>query len=392
MAGIRQNKLTKHLPEHVYYDARRGSFRIKLVDGRFKELGRDREVAISVAKEYNRIARPKVNVTVEQLLADDKDNETFFGSCVDNLLNRILQEEQPSTRVKYSFVSDATRCKEFFCNIPASKIELRHVNDYINEYHGDASANVQNRKVAWLKKLFSYAIDESIMTTNPATLKKRKRVADKARQRLKLEWYHAIHEASPLWLQTAMDLSLQTTHARLEISRIRYHIPPSDTRNCGCTWFKDPVTTENGAIYGKLLIHRQKVLHKESAHVAIPIGEKLKQIIDRSKDKVMSQFVVHRIQKRKFKKVRKNLNQVPLNAISSTFTEVRDLIGCCDHLAQEQRPTFHEIRALAAHLYDKQGIDLQSRMAHADEKSTRVYTKNHVEFIEVPLAEIDTGK
>ncbi|RLV59463.1 recombinase [Parashewanella curva] len=391
MADVRKRKLTKHLPEHVYYDARRGSYRIKLVDGRYKQLGKDREVAISVAKEYNRIARPKVGITVDKLLNADSETESYFGHHVDGLLKRIFKEEQPSDDFKRTMEKDALRVKEFFINVPASEISLQHVNDYLAEYHPEASPNVQNRKVAWLKKLFSYAIDESLMTVNPASFKKRKRLNEKKRQRLKLDWYHEIHAAAPLWLQTAMDLSLQTTHARLEISRIRYNLKTPDSKTCGCYWFKKPELTASGLVYGKLYIHRQKVQHKEAAHVAIPIGDTLKLIIDRSRDSLISNFVVHRLPERCSNTLSKevsHLTQVAPDYISRSFSKVRDQVGCCDHLTLSQRPTFHEIRALAAHLFDKQGIDPQSRMAHTDAKSTKIYTENHVQWVEVPFAEI----
>lgn len=43
----------------------------------------------------------------------------------------------------------------------------------------------------------------------------------------------------------------------------------------------------------------------------------------------------------------------------------------------DERPAFHEIRALAAHLFEQQGIDHHGRMAHGDSKSTKIYTRNH---------------
>lgn len=41
---------------------------------------------------------------------------------------------------------------------------------------------------------------------------------------------------------------------------------------------------------------------KEASHVAIPIGEELKRIIDESRDNVASPFVVHRIPDRQVKR------------------------------------------------------------------------------------------
>ncbi|MBM7073327.1 hypothetical protein JQC92_15030 [Shewanella sp. 202IG2-18] len=169
------------------------------------------DLAVAIAKEYNRVTRPTVAMKVDDLILHGSfTNEKPFPDHIPALLKRIFIDEQPSDEYKKTMENDAIRVQEFFAQIPGSRIGLPHVNDYINTYHENGSANVQNRKVAWLKKLFSYAVDESIMEINPAQLKKKRRVAFKQRQRLKTEWYDAIHAAAPLWLQTAMDLSLQT--------------------------------------------------------------------------------------------------------------------------------------------------------------------------------------
>ncbi|MDS0448611.1 recombinase, partial [Klebsiella pneumoniae] len=285
--------------------------------------------------------------------------------------------------------NDAFRVKEFFISIPSCDIELEHVNAYINHYHADASANVQNRKVSFLKKLFSYAVDESLMFDNPASRKKMRRTEEKKRQRLSLESFKAIRCAAEPWLRTAMDLALQTTHARLEVSRIRYSISEPKDGICGCVWLAQP---ENG-IYGTLYIHRQKVQKKEASHVAIPIGEELKRIIDDSRDNVASPFIVHRIPERQVKRSKEvsHPTQVAPDYLSRSFSAVRDKLGLCDKMPMDERPTFHEIRALAAHLFDQQGIDPQGRMAHSDAKSTKIYTQNHIDWVVVPHGEIKAG-
>lgn len=71
---------------------------------------------------------------------------------------------------------------------------------------------------------------------------------------------------------------------------------------------------------------------------------------------------------------------------------MRDKLGLYDKLAMDERPTFHEIRAPAAHLFDKQGIDPQGRMAHSDAKSNKIYTQNHIDWIVVLHGEIQTPK
>jgi hypothetical protein len=62
------------------------------------------------------------------------------------------------------------------------------------------------------------------MMDNPASRKKMRRVDEKKRKRLPFDIFIAIRNAAEPWLRTAMDLALQTTHARLEVSRIKYSI------------------------------------------------------------------------------------------------------------------------------------------------------------------------
>lgn len=389
MAARPRKKEYRHLPDYLFFDKDRGVYKFTLVTGKKKNIGKDRAMAIAIAREYNLRMRPELSPSVDNLIRESggvTGEAKPFADHVDHIMARAVEDERPSQSTLDDWNNDALRVKEFFINIPACDIELEHVNAYINKYHANASANVQNRKVSYLKKLFSYAVDESLMLDNPATRKKMRRTEEKKRQRLSLENFMAIRRAAATWLRTAMDLALKTTHARLEVSRIRYSISEPKNGVCGCVWFEQP---ENG-IYGTLYIHRQKVQKKEASHVAIPIGNELKRIIDSSRDNVASPFIVHRIPERQVKRSKEvsHPTQVAPDYLSRSFSITRDKLGLYNHLPMEERPTFHEIRALAAHLFDMQGIDPQGRMAHSDAKSTKIYTKNHINWVLVPHGEI----
>ena len=101
-----------------------------------------------------------------------------------------------------------------------------------------------------------------------------------------------------------------------------------------------------------------------------------------------SPFIVHRITERRVKRSKEvsHPTQVAPDYLSRSFSSVRDRLSLYDKLPMEERPTFHEIRALAAHLFDPQG-----RMAHSDAKSTKIYTENHIDWVVVPHGEIKTG-
>ncbi|AUW09007.1 MULTISPECIES: phage integrase Arm DNA-binding domain-containing protein [Klebsiella] len=392
MAARPRKREYRHLPEYLLFDKDRGVYKFTLITGKKKNLGKDRAIAIAIAREYNLRMRPLNAPSVELLIRESggvTGEAKPFAEHVDHLMQRAIENERPSPSTLDDWNNDALRVKEFFNIILACDIELEHVNAYINHFHPDSSANVQNRKVSFLKKLFSYAVDESLMFDNPASRKKMRRTEEKKRKRLSLDNFKAIRRAADPWLRTAMDLALQTTHARLEVSRIRYSISEPKDGVCGCVWLAQP---ENG-IYGTLYIHRQKVQKKEASHVAIPIGEELKRIIDESRDNVASPFVVHRIPERQVKRSKEvsHPTQVAPDYLSRSFSAVRDKLGLYDKLAMDERPTFHEIRALAAHLFDQQGIDPQGRMAHSDAKSTKIYTQNHIDWVLVPHGEIQSG-
>jgi hypothetical protein len=390
MAGRPRKREFRHLPDYLYFDNSIKEYRLTLVNGTRKVIGSDKAIAIAIAREYNNVMRPEQSVCISSLLKESggRFGESLpFSDHVGKLFDRIISDEKPAANTLADWNNNIERIKEFFADIPCMEISLEHVNEYLNKYHADASANVQNRKVSFLKKLFSYAVDESLMLDNPAERKKRKRTEGKIRRRLSFDDFKKIRIAAEPWLRTAMDLALQTTQARLEVSRIKYNIKSPQEGVCGCMWYPEP----QNDIYGMLYIHRQKVQEKEASHVAIPIGEKLKQIIDGSRDSVASPYVVHRLPKRRPNKISAEVNhptQVAPDYLSRAFSDLRDKVGVAAHLTMEERPTFHEIRALAAHLFKNNGLDPQARMAHSDAKSTKVYTQNHVEWVEVPHGEI----
>lgn len=390
MAARPRNREYRHLPDFLNFDKDRQRYILTLISGKRKTIGTDRAYAIAVAKEYNLRMRPNVAVSLESIIREEggiNGEAKPLSEHLDRLMKRIIIDEKPAQSTLADWNNDLVRVKEYFSDIAACDINLEHVNGFIARYHSASSANVQNRKVLFLKKIFSYAMDESLMFDNPATRKKMRRTDQKQRRRLSLDDYMRIRGAAALWLRTAMDLALQTAQARLEVSRIKYSIKEPKEGLCGCVW----LPCEQNGVFGTLYIHRQKVKHKEASHVAIPIGHQLKEIIESSRDNIASPYVVHRLPDKRSNDISKEVKhptQVAPDYLSRAFSALRDQVGVGENLPMKQRPTFHEIRALAAHLFEKQGIDPQARMAHSDAKSTKIYTQDHVDWVSVPHAEI----
>lgn len=381
MAPRRRISKNSDLPVGLHTRIARGRLRYYFIreDGTEKwfPAGVSRTDACAAAHEYNR----KYRIIQEPISKRGDKYNKRLAEWLPVILKRIRTEEKLGNNAISTLEKDIERLSQLHGNVFTKQITLEHVNEYLDAHCKGKSNNVYNRKISFLKKVFDYLCDMSAMDSNPAILKKVKPKEKKVRTRLSLEAYQAILNAAPAWLQVAMKLSLQTTHAVLEVSRIKYR---------DCNWFDVPDTSGLLPVFGVLKIHRQKVAGKEASRVAIPITPALKQVFDESRDRVLSPYVVHR-QKTDSNPLAAGLThetQLSTRVISSTFSKVRDELKLYDSLPVMARPTFHEIRALSIHLFTQQGIDPQARAAHTDSKSTKIYQRDHVEWVQVPAAEL----
>lgn len=372
MAPRRRKYETKDLPQGLYEREMRGVKRylFKRPDGveKYFPAGTLRQDAITAAVMFNQKYRSD---EVIQAIRKDKYNKPL-KQWLPEVIKRVKREEKLGENAWDTFEKDCARLETILGHVLTKSITLEHVNDFLQAVADGKSNNVYNRKISFLKKVFSYLIDMSAMTVNFAEQKKTKPKDKKKRQRLKLEDFKAMLAAAKAdkklhWLYIAMQLSLQTTHATLEISSMKYR----DVKN------------------GYLRIHRQKVQHKEASRVEIPVTKELRKIINESK-KLASPYIVHRISRfpDQLGEGCDHPLQVSSKQISREFSKLRDALGIMQDVESECRPTFHEIRALSIHLFAKAGVDPQSRAAHSDAKSTKIYKENHVEWVQVPAAEI----
>lgn len=383
MAPRKRSSNNRDLPPYLYHESGKG-YRLTLTNGERKVISKSRTEAIIIATEYNRLKRASM---LDVILSGDSKEKPLSEHCA-AILERIITDKAPGKSLLATWRNDMERAKGYF-TMPGNQIDLGTVTDYMDKFHGTASNNVYNRKLGFLELLFDYAKDIGEMKDNPAKLKIKRPKEAKKRKALDVDSFSLIREAAPLWLKTAMDLTLQTTHAVLEISRIEYKITKAEQGRCGCIWYKEPMIIAGDTIYGELAIHRQKTHKSEASHVVIPIGQTIKDIIDTSRDNIASPYIVHRLPKNNsnpMSKDVKHITQLVSHNISREFSNVRDQIGLFSELPKEERPTYHEIRGMAARLIEAQGISPQERMGHSDSKSTKVYTSfgKGVEWVQVP--------
>lgn len=341
-------------------------------------VGTSRYDAVEASRMFNAEYR---SPQVLQMEKDDKYNRPL-SIWLPKIIKRVKAEDDLSPAVLKTFLSNCSKLIESHGDVYSKAITLETVNDFINEQAKDSSNEVKNRKALFLKKVFDYLVDMSGMSENFAAKKKLLPVAKKQRPRLNSENYQLIYNHAPTYLQIAMALSLQTTHAVLEVSRIKY-------KDCNML-----TTTEKASgelVYGYMRIRRQKVKKHESSRVEIPITKALKDIIDQSRQSnIVSPYIVHRINRTKtLTKGCDHPTQCESDYISKAFSALRDELGLYDNIENRRyRPSFHEIRSLSIRLYDKAGYDPQARAAHSKAETTNIYKENSEEWVRVPAGEV----
>lgn len=195
---------------------------------------------------------------------------------------------------------------------------------------------------------------------------------------MRMTWaqYQAIYRYATQPIRNAMDVSLETLQARLEISRMR--IPRKKDE------YLDVIRQKTA----QASVERAKRGKEAAAFLRIRINDKLRAIIERCRDDVASAYLVHY---GKDARIRSYVGQ-PLTpeAISRGLQDARDLAirhepevfqlpdGTLP--APAQLPTFHEIRSLGAELKRQAGWPeerIQKLMAHTDVKMTKEYLEGH---------------
>lgn len=364
---------TAHFPKRLYRKLINGKSRLYVVrtDGSEKYFPEDtpEHLAIAAVVTYNK----EVEGELLEVTRISRRNAKNLSHWLPHVFENIKSHEKLAPDTLKTIEADIKRLTALHGRIFPNEYGLSHVREYLDVYCKGKSNNVKNRKVNFLNKVFEHLIDLEATTSNPAANKKLLPKQEKKRQRLGVEEYKLIEAAAPHWLKIAMQMSLQTTHATLEVSRFKY----SDVK-----YLDKPILEDNLPIFGYLKVHRQKTKNKPASKVMIPVTNALREIIESSKDNIKSPYIVHK-KKTDSNEVAKELThetQITSKLISRTFSDIRDKLGLYDHLDSNERPTFHEIRSLSLHKISKQGFVATVRAGHSSEEVTKKYIEGHEEW------------
>ncbi len=121
-------------------------------------------------------------------------------------------------------------------------------------------------------------------------------------------------------------------------------------------------------------------------HLEIEMGPDLRQlVVECLAEPTLSPFLICYRPARRWRDqmdAKLHWSAVTEDYLTKQFRTARDKCKAYDHIPAVARPTFHELRALGAWMYQKQGIDqsyIQALMGHATEEMTEYYQDGHEE-------------
>ncbi|ALG75178.1 hypothetical protein VY88_27130 [Azospirillum thiophilum] len=353
--GRRRSRATRGLPANLY--ERNGYFSWRDPQtGKEHGLGRDRKSAVDQAIEANHVVDGlRVKRRLVDRITGGKDS-SVDAFC--DLFSGVLDTRYATNRIRKNTYDASTRYLRTVRTAWEGKrveaLTTRDVADFLAGWEERGKMRMAKAMRGFLLDFFGVAVSKGWTQINPATATKAAH-AEVQRARLTLEDFQAIHAVAlrdySAWLARAMELALVTGQRREEIATLG----PRDVRD------------------GKLWVIPAKT-EKHGVRICIPLELRLQamgwsvgDVIARCRDNVLSKHFIHHAT---FAGRAKPGDRVRPHTITAWFAEARDKTG---RTWDGTPPSFHEIRSLAARLYDAQGINAQALLGHKSPDMTALY-------------------
>lgn len=350
-----RNKANKNLPQNLYFDSRRSSYRYRRpTDGKWFQFGTDRIKAIDAAKQLNLEFMRGADL-VSAVMGSASESFTGF---LDIYERDVLPPRELAKGTLGLYAVHFRRFRKHFEGQTLNQITIRMIAKMLDAL----TPRTANQCRALLIDIFNLAVAKGLCPDNPAA-STINRIEKKQRKRHTVEGLKAIRENSPFWLQNAIDLTLITAQRRTDILNMRF----------------------DGVREGFLYVVQQKTAKaSDAAWIRFKVTEELQAVISRCRDDIVSPYLIHRRPDRKKQKqaqTKDHWTQVKERYLTRAFKEAREAAGCYKGWKEEEMPGFHEVRALSLHLYQKAGKDGQKIAGHASETMTKNYQKDHAEIV-----------
>lgn len=342
MSPAPRKKGNKDLPHNLSTDKKgQGTsattyYRYRMPDGKRVSLGKDKNLAIQVARSLNDklLGDPvgqKISKTISR--AQTRNNPT-----IPELIERFRKEYLPTKSYAERTLKDAysrldTISREWSHRRVAS-VKTTDVAEYLAER--TVSSYIKNRHI--MVQLFAFAAHMGFIQDNPAarTMPKSDKQRKKKRKKHTVEGYNAILTIAPQYLQNAMELAVYSLQRRGDL----LGLTRSDITD-GCIRILQSKTRQ----------------YAEPVYIDIEMGDELKEVVNRCLNSgILCPNLIHRKPLRT--QSREKLNgrhpfALTYDYLTKAFAKFRDQSGVYDHLPKEERPAFHDLRALGIHLYSK---------------------------------------
>ena len=345
---------------YKYYDAR---------TGKHCGLGTDKATAIEDAKALNlliahQIASERVKIITGKVVVK-KSSLTLkeFSVTYMGILKALVDKDklaENTYRTRKCAINGATNING---HIPLRDFTTKDVVKILNHYTDQGKNRMAQTIRSALSDLFIEAIQLGECENNPAKVAKNP-AAEVKRQRLLIDEYMEIHSAAvnlvdmgkmQPWVPRAFNLMLVSAQRPVDGVRFKYtdvkddhlHVIPSKTKR-----------------KSKIKIQIPTALRLDA------IDMTLADCIKDCRDGILSRYMIHHT--KNYGNALRG-SKVHEQSLSKKFTQARKHSGLTWDGDEADYPTLYELRSLAKRLYNEQGIDTKTLLAHTTDRMSDLY-------------------
>lgn len=333
-------------------------------DGRRATLGRNRADAYAKAEALNAHFSAQ-GLDLAQLIKPkaprSSPSNPLIPALIDLFREQHLARKTYAQQTRTDMEFRLRRYSQEWESRPVASIPTLDCARMVDQF----AVTAQPKHRALLLTLFQFAAHRGYIDTNPAALTMAAISQPKRRRRHTLEGVQAILAASPDWLGRAIRLGLYTLQRRDDLVSIKV----------------DQVNRDEGTI---TVLQRKTQNYRNPVYIEIAMGQELALVVNECIDDPVSGSHLLRTRPKRMTAQARRAKPHPFavnpDHLSRSFTELRDAVGAYDQYPREERPTFHELRALGVHLYTQAGYSKDYVMAlsgHASEAMFEHYERDH---------------
>ena len=294
-----------------------------------------------------------------------------------SLIERFKKEWLPTRNYAESSLEEIgyklERYRKDIGHLLVGQVDVLAIAEYLDGFNN----NAYTKHRGLLVQLFAFAVAKGLASQNFPELTLVKKEDKKKRQRHTLEGVMLMINAAttPPWLKRAIKLGLASLQRREDI----------------VTWLKSSV--DIGANTIKVSPGKAEG-YDTPVHLKIVMGKALAEVVlECIKSPILSPYLIHykpRARRKEQIEAKNHWTSVTPDYLTKEFRKARDAAKAYVDMPADERPTFHEIRALGSWLYEQQKFPeeyVQALLGHADPKMTRHYQDGHetkeIEYVEV---------